>query len=43
MKRISYHLKESQIKSLKDFSRKTGLKIAEIIRQAIDKFLLEKK
>lgn len=46
MKRINYHLTEKQIQTLKDYSKETGLSLAEIVRRAIDKFfeiLLESK
>ena len=39
MKRVTYHLTEKQIEKLKKFSKKTGLKVAELIRRAIDKLL----
>jgi len=39
MIRVNYHLTESQIKKLKELSKQTGLKVAELIRRAIDEFL----
>jgi len=39
MKRVNYHLTETQIKQLKAISKKTGLTVAELIRRAIDEFL----
>jgi hypothetical protein len=42
MKRVNYHLTEKQIEALKEYSDRTGLSIAEIIRRAID-FWLKKE
>jgi len=39
MKRVAFHLTEQQIKKLQKVSKETGLKVAELIRRAIDKFL----
>ena len=39
MIRVNFHLTASQIKALKGISKKTGLKVAELIRRAIDDFL----
>jgi hypothetical protein len=39
MKRVNYHLTESQIAALAAKSKKTGLSIAEIIRRAVDLYL----
>ena len=39
MKRISYHLTEKQIISLKVLSKHTGLAVADLIRRAIDAYL----
>jgi predicted DNA-binding protein len=39
MKRINTHLTEKQIEKLKRLSIKTGLKVAELLRRAIDKYL----
>jgi len=39
MKRVNFHLTEQQIRALQEMSRKTGLKVAELIRRAIDRFL----
>jgi len=41
MKRVDYHLTEIQIKKLKALSKKTGLSVAELIRRAVDKFLMK--
>jgi predicted DNA-binding protein len=38
MKRVNYHLTETQIEKLKALSKKTGLTVAELIRRAIDAF-----
>jgi len=43
MKRINTHLTEQQVGRLKKFAEKTGLKVAELIRRAIDKYLEEAK
>ena len=43
MKRVNIHLTEQQILQLKEISNNTGLKIAELIRRAIDKYLTELK
>lgn len=42
MKRVNYHLTEQQIKALRKYAKKTGLKVAELIRRAVDMFLNEK-
>jgi len=39
MKRIDTYLTDGQIKRLKELATKTGLKVAELIRRAIDGFL----
>jgi predicted DNA-binding protein len=39
MKRVNYHLTEQQIAKLKKLSEKTGLKVADLIRRAIDEYL----
>ena len=39
MKRVSLFLTESEIKGLQKASKKTGLKMAEIIRRLIDDYL----
>jgi len=41
MKRVNYHLTDSQIKALRQESEKSGLSVAELIRRAVDA-LLEK-
>jgi predicted DNA-binding protein len=42
MKRTALFLKEEQIKKLQKLSDKTGAPVAELIRRAIDKYLLER-
>jgi predicted DNA-binding protein len=42
MKRTALFLKEEQIKNLQTLSEKTGAPLAELIRRAIDKYLLER-
>jgi predicted DNA-binding protein len=42
MKRTALFLKEEQIKSLKKLSDKTGARVAELVRRAIDKYLQER-
>ena len=42
MKRTALFLKEEQIKKLLLLSDKTGAPVAELIRRAIDKYLLER-
>ena len=42
MKRFNFYLTENQINKLKSLSKKTGLKISELVRRAIDDYL-EKK
>jgi predicted DNA-binding protein len=39
MKRVAFHLTEQQIERLQKVSKETGLKVAELIRRAIDNFL----
>jgi predicted DNA-binding protein len=39
MKRINTHLTDKQIELLKKLANKTGLKVSEHIRRAIDKYL----
>lgn len=43
MTRVNYHLTDQQILLLKELSRVTGLKIAELIRRAIDAYLEQPK
>jgi predicted DNA-binding protein len=42
MKRTALFLKEEQLKRLVKLSHKTGAPVAELIRRAIDKYLLER-
>ena len=42
MKRTALFLKEDQLKKLLALSDKTGAPVAELIRRAIDKYLLER-
>jgi predicted DNA-binding protein len=42
MRRTALFLKEEQIKKLLRLSEKTGAPVAELIRRAIDKYLLER-
>ena len=42
MKRTALFLKEEQIKKLQKLSDKTGAPVAELIRRAIDRYLLER-
>ena len=42
MKRTALFLKEEQLKKLLKLSEKTGAPVAELIRRAIDKYLLER-
>ena len=39
MKRISLFLSESQIASLKKLSKRTGIKVSELIRRFVDEGL----
>lgn len=41
MKRVNYHLTDHQLKRLKRISKTSGLTVAELIRRAIDAFLLK--
>jgi predicted DNA-binding protein len=43
MKRVTYHLTEQQIAKLKRLSEKTGLKVADLIRRAVDEYLEKKE
>ena len=43
MKRTNLHLTDLQIKSLRKLSEKTGLTVAELVRRAVDEFLLKRK
>jgi predicted DNA-binding protein len=42
MRRTALFLKEEQLKKLLTLSEKTGAPVAELIRRAIDKYLLER-
>ena len=42
MKRVNYHLTEQQIKALRKYAKRTGLKVAELIRRAVDMLLNDK-
>jgi predicted DNA-binding protein len=42
MKRTALFLKEDQLKKLKRLSEKTGAPLAELVRRAIDKYLLKR-
>jgi predicted DNA-binding protein len=42
MKRTALFLKEEQLKKLQALSDKTGAPVAELVRRAIDKYLLER-
>jgi ribbon-helix-helix protein len=43
MKRTALFLKEQQLEKLKKLSEKTGAPIAELVRRAIDAYLLSRK
>ena len=43
MKRTALFLKEQQLEKLQTLSRKTGAPIAELVRRAIDAYLLSRK
>lgn len=43
MKRINTHLTKQQIEFLKKLAGKTGLKVAEHIRRAIDEYLAKQQ
>lgn len=43
MKRIDTYLTDKQIKQLKNLAIETGLKVAELIRRAIDEYLEKRK
>jgi hypothetical protein len=43
MKRTALFLKEQQLEKLQSLSRKTGAPIAELVRRAIDAYLLSRK
>ena len=41
MKRVNYHLPERQIQALRKLSEQSGLSVAELIRRAIDNYLIQ--
>ena len=43
MKRTALFLKEQQLEKLQTLSRETGAPIAELVRRAIDAYLLSRK
>jgi len=43
MKRVNIHITNQQIVRLKNLADKTGLKVAELIRRAIDVYLKKAK
>ncbi|MGA2468733.1 MAG: ribbon-helix-helix domain-containing protein [Thermodesulfobacteriota bacterium] len=43
MKRTNLHLTDLQIKNLRKLSKKTGLTVAELVRRAVDQFLLKQE
>jgi predicted DNA-binding protein len=43
MRRTALFLKEQQLKKLQTLSQKTGAPIAELVRRAIDAYLLSRK
>ncbi len=43
MKRTALFLKEQQLENLQKLSEKTGAPVAELIRRAIDAYLLSRK
>jgi predicted DNA-binding protein len=43
MKRVNYHLTDDQLRKLRQLSKSTGLSVAEIIRRAVDRFIIEAK
>jgi predicted DNA-binding protein len=43
MKRTNVHLSDAQINRLKRLSDRTGLKVAELIRRAVDQYLRSEK
>ena len=42
MTRVQYHLTTQQVAALKEISKKTGIRVAELIRRAVD-LLLQKE
>jgi hypothetical protein len=43
MKRIEFYLSEKQIRALKTLKKKLGLSVSELVRRAIDEFLIKYK
>jgi hypothetical protein len=43
MRRTALFLKEQQLKNLQKLSEKTGAPVAELVRRAIDAYLLSRK
>jgi len=43
MKRTALFLKEQQLKKLQKLSEKTGAPVAELVRRAIDAYLISRK
>jgi predicted DNA-binding protein len=43
MKRTALFLKEEQLKKLQKLSEKTGAPVAELVRRAIDVYLISRK
>lgn len=41
MKRINFYLTEQQIEQLNKIAKLTGLKVAELVRRAVDKLIQE--
>ena len=43
MKRVDYHLSEKQLEFLRLYSKESGLSVAELIRRAIDLWMIKVK
>ena len=43
MKRINFYLTEKQIAALQKLAKASGLSVAELVRRAIDEFLVKGK
>jgi len=43
MTRVNYHLTKGQVTALKALSRTTGLTVAELIRRAVDQYVLKSR
>ena len=43
MQRVNHYLSEKQVAELRRLSEQTGLSLAELIRRAVDVFLLQEK